>query len=87
MAKDLVIHLTSEELRNIIVKSVEHVFFEQQPQNDYLTKSQTCKFLNISPSTFTNRVNAGDIVKYKVDGKIYTKRAELVRYLESNRIG
>ena len=86
MAKDLLIHLTSEELKDIIVKSVEHVFFEQQPQNEYLTKAQTCKFLNISPSTFTNRVNSGDITKYKVDGKIYTKRAEIVRYLESNRI-
>jgi predicted DNA-binding transcriptional regulator AlpA len=87
MAKDLVIHLTSEELKNIIVKSVEHVFFEQQPQNDYLTKSEACKFLTCSPSSFTNYINAGHFPKYKIEGKVYVKRVDLVRYIESNRIG
>lgn len=85
--KDLLVQLTTEELSNLIVKSVERVFSKQQTSEEYLTRKQACKMLSISLNTFSNYVNKGHLIKYKIDNRVYVKRSEIVKFLETNRIG
>ena len=85
--KNLIVQLTTEELSNLITKSVKSVFSEQQTSEEYLTRKQACKMLSISFNTFTNYVNKGHLIKYKIDNRVYVKRSDIVSFLESNRIG
>ena len=85
--KDLLVQLTTEELSNLIKQTVEGVFSHQQTSEEYLTRKQACKMLSISPNTFSNYVNKGHLIKYKIDNRVYVKRSEIVKFLESNRIG
>jgi excisionase family DNA binding protein len=88
MAKDTKITITESQLENIIQRclrrsnSSEEV--TQTSQDDLMTISQICDFLNISKSTLHNYINKG-LPSLALNGKRYFSKSDIIKYMRSQK--
>jgi excisionase family DNA binding protein len=83
MSSESLVEIIRTELKSqfndFIGKSVK----EEKTENDYLTKKQACKLLNISETTIWRWVKDGKIIAHGIGSKRYFKRSELIESITS----
>jgi hypothetical protein len=57
------------ELLNVLVKKMNQM--NNVPMNDYLKTKEACKYMNMSPNTFTKMCVNHQIYPKKIDGSHY----------------
>jgi len=57
----------------------------KEPEEELLNFDHACDFLGIAKSTGYQRVNRGEIPHFKKGRRLYFRKSELVKYIESGR--
>ena len=77
--------LSKEELGDLIGKSLEEVIknnpFNHSPDQELLTREETCKLLKVDSSTLWRWTNKGSIIAYWIGSRRFYKKEELMSSL------
>ena len=77
--------LSKEELEDLIGKSLEEVIknnpFNHSPDQELLTREETCMLLKVDSSTLWRWTNKGKITAYGIGSKRFYKKEELLNSL------
>ena len=77
--------LSKEELQDLIGKSLEEVIknnpFNHSPDQELLTREETCKLLKVDSSTLWRWTNKGSIIAYGIGSRRFYKKEELLNSL------
>jgi hypothetical protein len=82
-------NLTPQQLTQLIKDSVKDQFQDvlkdistQATNDELLTRTETCKFLQIDSSTLWAWTNKGKVIAYGIGNRRYYKKAELLESLK-----
>lgn len=77
--------LSKEELKDLVGKSLEEVIknnsLTQPPNQELLTREETCKLLKVDSSTLWRWTNKGKIIAYGIGSRRFYKKEELLESL------
>lgn len=77
--------LSKEELQDLIGKSLEEVIKNNSknipPDQELLTREETCKLLKVDSSTLWRWTNKGSIIAYGIGSRRFYKKQELMSSL------
>mgnify|MGYP004004600877 CR=1 FL=1 len=77
--------LSKQELEDIIGKSLKEVIknnsLTQPPDQELLTREETCKLLKVDSSTLWRWTNKGKIIAYGIGSRRFYKKEELLESL------
>ena len=80
-------NLSPERLTELIKDGVKSQLndFKQilQTPNELLSRTETCKFLQIDSSTLWHWTNKGKVIAYGIGNRRYYKKAELLESLQA----
>lgn len=84
--------LSPLEIQNIVkdaikqtLNKVENSSSQQPKEKDLLNAKEACEFLNLAKPTLYSLTSKGDIPYYKKAKKLYFKRSELLKWIETGR--
>ena len=72
---------SSDVDENVSALQVESI----KEEETYLNLKEACEFLGIAESTCYQRISRGEIPNFKKGRRLYFKRLELIKYVESGR--
>ena len=77
--------LSKEELKDLVGRSLEEVIknnsLTQPPDQELLTREETCKLLKVDSSTLWRWTNKGKIIAYGIGSRRFYKKEELMSSL------
>tara|TARA_B110000483_G_scaffold70813_1_gene88437 strand:- start:763 stop:1047 length:285 start_codon:yes stop_codon:yes gene_type:complete len=77
--------LSKEELKDLVGKSLEEVIknnsLTQPPDQELLTREETCKLLKVDSSTLWRWTNKGKVIAYGIGNRRFYKKEELISSL------
>ena len=83
------IQITPVELKELIQETIKCAFrefakdFQPKEPTEYLTRKEVVKMLNINMSTLHHWTNQGKLKAYGIGARIYYKRHEVDKALET----
>jgi len=88
MEKTLLLHqLSPADLQDLIKDAVRLEFesfknrlAESEP-DVLMTRSETCEFLKINPTTLWNWTKSGKVIAYGIGNRVYYKKHEIIKKL------
>lgn len=83
MSSESLVEMIRTELQSLFNDFIGKSVKEEKTENDYLTKKQACKLLNISETTIWRWVKEGKIIAHGIGSKRYFKRSELIESITS----
>ena len=77
--------LSKEELKDLVGRSLEEVIknnsLTQPPDQELLTREETCKLLKVDSSTLWRWTNKGKVKAYGIGNRRFYKKEELLESL------
>ena len=77
--------LSKEELKDLVGRSLEEVIknnsLTQPPDQELLTRDETCKLLKVDSSTLWRWTNKGKVKAYGIGNRRFYKKEELISSL------
>ena len=77
--------LSKQELQELVGKSLEEVIknnsLTQPPDQELLTRDETCKLLKVDSSTLWRWTNKGKVKAYGIGNRRFYKKEELISSL------
>lgn len=83
MSSESLVEILRTELQSLLCDFIGKSVKEEKTENDYLTKKEACKLLNISETTIWRWVKGGKIIAHGIGSKRYFKRSELIDSITS----
>ncbi|MBV6654222.1 MAG: helix-turn-helix domain-containing protein, partial [Mameliella sp.] len=90
LPSNVTVGITKEDLQAAFEAAVRNAMQELQapakePEEELLNFDQACDFLGIAKSTGYQRVNRGELPHFKKGRRLYFRKSELIKYIESGR--